>query len=106
MENQIVNEEAVRFFNGELSFEEMKNLNGWIEDSNQNYQSFREVRYIWLLTSTQSPDHLFNTRKAWKKTKKVLFVGVKSQFQQFFDRCAMNCIEILRVLKKRLFRFG
>ena len=57
----------IRFLNGQLTAEEIDELNIWIEHSRDNQELFRIYQEIWLSSSSFSQKDQFNSSEAWQK---------------------------------------
>jgi hypothetical protein len=64
-------ENIICFLNGELSLTEMEYLNDLIKTSDENIETFRNIRDIWILTSEQTPLEQYDLIIPWGKVERV-----------------------------------
>lgn len=66
--NNIPDELLARYFSGELGSIEKKEVEEWLNDSDENKELFEQYKKVWLFTeNAEAPD--FNSDKAWLKIK-------------------------------------
>jgi hypothetical protein len=66
-------EDIICFLNGELSLMEMEDLCILINTSDENIETFKNIRDIWLLTSEHTPLKQYEINKSWKKVEHATF---------------------------------
>ncbi|MFA5818439.1 MAG: FecR family protein [Bacteroidales bacterium] len=66
--NQFSEELIIRFFNGKLDKDEIRELQEWINSSKENLAEFEAYRKIWLGTAIHLSNDKFDPQAAWEKT--------------------------------------
>ena len=67
---QEIQEIIIRFLRGKLSLEEMKELQKWIDSSEENRKSFESVRKVWLAGSIHIENDNFDAEEGWNNLRK------------------------------------
>ena len=56
-----------KYFKNEAEKGEIKQITGWVEESEENRMVFDEIRDIWFAVASEKERENFDTEKAWKK---------------------------------------
>lgn len=85
----------IRFLRGKLSLEEMKEVQKWIESSEENRKSFESVRKVWLSTSIHIENNNFDAEEGWNSLRKRQHKAVTNESPVKARR--INYQQILRI---------
>ncbi len=93
--SNISEESLIRFLNGKMNSEEIREIEKWIASSAENQELFEVCRRIWVTTSVAMPADKFDPHAAWDK--------VAMSIQAEGDKKAMkNNISVRRWIKASL----
>jgi transmembrane sensor len=70
--NQYSEELIIRFLNGELNEDEIREVNKWINSSKENFAEFETYRKIWLSSAIHLTNNKFDAMAAWEKTVRYI----------------------------------
>lgn len=70
--NQFSEELIIRFFNGKLDKDEIRELQKWINSSEKDLIEFETYRKIWLAAAIHLPNNKFDAQTAWEKTARQI----------------------------------
>ena len=79
-------EDIICFLNGELSLREMEELWSLINTSEENIETFKNIRDIWLLTSEQTPLEQYEVNKSWETVENVILKKRKKTIPDYLKK--------------------
>jgi transmembrane sensor len=95
--NRISEEFIIRFLNGDLSREEILELEKWMRSSSANQEMFEAYRRIWLGTAAGVSTDKFDTHAAWERVGNRIHNGSRGSDISIFQTRSTNLKKVLQM---------